>query len=382
MINVAEKLWDTLTGNTRVTLTETERMLVLKDGRFDAILGPGKHRIKRAGILREVHTIDDLTFVSPFREALMRERPDLARDHLTEFRAGPDEVVIVHRDGAPHSVLLPEARVVLWTDAGPWTSQAHAIGETLSVPNAVMRLLVRAGLTNTWQATEVSEGHVGILTVDGVHKGELAPGTHGFWKLGRRVAVKQVDLRHRLHEVTGQEILTRDRVTLRVNLTAGFRVVDAVRAVQSVKDFDEALHRALQLAFRRTLGAMTLDQLLANKVTVDAEAAKTVRAEMAMIGIEVGEIALKDVILPGEMREILNHVVAAEKEAEANVIRRREETNATRSLLNTAKVMAENPVMLRLKELEALENIAGKVERLTVHNGTEGLMTDVVRLRD
>ncbi len=87
-------------------------------------------------------------------------------------------------------------------------------------------------------------------------------------------------------------------------------------------------------------------------------------------------------ILPGEMREILNQVVAVQKEAEANVIRRREETNATRSLLNTAKVMAENPVMLRLKELEALESIAGKVERLTVTNGTEGLLNDLVRLRD
>ena len=75
-------------------------------------------------------------------------------------------------------------------------------------------------------------------------------------------------------------------------------------------------------------------------------------------------------------------MVSAEKQAEANVIRRREETNATRSLLNTARVMAENPVMLRLKELEALETIAGKVERLTVHNGTAGLLNDLVKLRD
>lgn len=116
-------------------------------------------------------------------------------------------------------------------------------------------------------------------------------------------------------------------------------------------------------------------------MTVDAEAAAKVRADMAAIGVEVSDIALKDVILPGEMREILNQVVAVQKEAEANVIRRREETNATRSLLNTAKVMAENPVMLRLKELEALESIAGKVERLTVTNGTEGLLNDLVRLR-
>jgi regulator of protease activity HflC (stomatin/prohibitin superfamily) len=155
-----------------------------------------------------------------------------------------------------------------------------------------------------------------------------------------------------------------------------------LRAVAEVKDFDEALHRALQLAFRKTLGAVTLDALLADKVSVDAEAAGAVRTEMARVGIEVGEIALKDVILPGEMRDILNRVVTAQKEAEANVIRRRDDADATRALLNTAKVMADNPVMLRLKELEALQGIAGKVERLTVHNGTAGLMTDLVRLRD
>ncbi len=167
-----------------------------------------------------------------------------------------------------------------------------------------------------------------------------------------------------------------------MNISADYRVVDPVKAVGTVNDFNEALHNALQLAFRKTLGAVTLDRLLAEKVAVDAEAAESVRTRMAEIGLEVGEIALKDVILPGEMREILTAVVAVEKQAEANVIRRREETNATRSLLNTAKVMAENPVMLRLKELEALETIAGKVERLTVHNGTEGLMTDLLKLRD
>ncbi len=103
---------------------------------------------------------------------------------------------------------------------------------------------------------------------------------------------------------------------------------------------------------------------------------------MAAIGIELGDVALKDVILPGEMRDILNGVVEAEKQAEASVIRRREETNATRALLNTAKLMADNPVMLRLKELEALEGIAGNVDRLTIHNGAQGLMSDLVRLSD
>ena len=193
--------------------------------------------------------------------------------------------------------------------------------------------------------------------------------------------MRLIDLREQAIEVTGQEILTRDRVSIRVNLVAKYRVTDPVAAVSGSKDFVEALYRALQNAFRASLGARSLDEILAKKVTVDAQAAKTVRSEMAALGVEVGEIAMKDVILPGEMRDILNQVVQAEKEAEANVIRRREETSATRSLLNTAKVMEENPVMLRLKELEALEKIADKVQTLTVHNGTQGLLEDLVTLR-
>ena len=137
---------------------------------------------------------------------------------------------------------------------------------------------------------EVAEGHTGLLTVDGVLVDQLALGAHAFWKVGRNVGVKQIDLRQRTHEVTGQEILTKDRVTIRVNLSADYRVIDPVTAVGAVKDFDQALHRALQLAFRKTLGAMTLDRLLAEKVTVDTEAADRVRTQMAGIGIEVGEI--------------------------------------------------------------------------------------------
>lgn len=375
-------LIDRLTGYKRITVTERERVLVLRHGRIDTILRAGEHRLKRRNTLREVHDLARLHFLSPYMRALFRERPDLVQAHLTELLAGPAEVLIVRRDGRIWNVVMPDARMVLWTDAGPWEVERVAVGDTLRVAPDLARRVQRANVADVMTLVTVDEGHVGLLSIDGVFREALQPGAHAFWKAGPAVTVKHVDLRLRTHEVAGQEILTKDRVTIRVNLSAGYRVTDPVKAVTAVRDFDETLHRALQLAFRKTLGALTLDRLLADKTSVDAEAAAAVRAEMAGIGIEVGEIALKDVILPGEMREILTAVVAAEKEAEANVIRRREETNATRSLLNTAKVMAENPVMLRLKELEALESIAGKVERLTVHNGTEGLMTDIVRLRD
>jgi regulator of protease activity HflC (stomatin/prohibitin superfamily) len=237
-------------------------------------------------------------------------------------------------------------------------------------------------LSHAIRVTHVDEGQVAMFYLDGVLMGRLDPGMHALWAVGPKPTARLVDMRQRAHEVSGQEVLTKDRVTIRVNLTAIYRVVDPERAVTVVTDFEETLHRAVQLVFRRRLGALTLDQLLAEKGSVDVTAGETLRSEMAAIGIKVEEIALKDVILPGEIREILNRVVEVEKVAEANVIQRREETNAMRSLLNTAKVMEDNPVMLRLKELEALESIASKVDHLTVHNGTQGLMQDLARLRD
>jgi len=91
-------------------------------------------------------------------------------------------------------------------------------------------------------------------------------------------------------------------------------------------------------------------------------------------------VGVKDVILPGDMKDILNQVVQAEKAAQANIIKRREETAATRALLNTARLMEENPVLLRLKELEALEKITEKVDKLTVFGGLDGVLQDMVKI--
>lgn len=197
---------------------------------------------------------------------------------------------------------------------------------------------------------------------------------YGFWAL-RSPRVELIDLRRQTLEVTGQEILTRDKVTLRVNISAEFQVTDALLAGTLVRSYTDHLYRQLQLAVRQTLGKRTLDEVLAEKVDVDPAAAAAVRADMAALGVTLAGVALKDVVLPGEIREILNQVVAAEKQAQANLIRRREETAATRSLLNTANLMKDNPVLVRLKELETLEKLTEKVGHLTVHGGFETLLT-------
>jgi len=178
-------------------------------------------------------------------------------------------------------------------------------------------------------------------------------------------------------EVAGQEILTRDKVSLRVNLTALWQVTDAVKARATVSNFVDYLYKELQFALREAVGTRTLDELLADKGAIDREVALAT-AELAASGLVVRSVGVKDIILPGEMKTILNQVVEAEKVAQANLIRRREETAATRSLLNTARLMEENPTLMRLKELESLERIAEKVDKITVYDGLQGVMQNMV----
>jgi regulator of protease activity HflC (stomatin/prohibitin superfamily) len=375
---------DTILGRSRVRVKETERVIALYKGQVQAILAPGEHvlRLEPKEMELSRHDIGNPVFTSVYEKALFDRLPEIAASHLTVFRTGDHELALVERDGQIHTVLAPNQKLVVWSEAGPWTKTSFDLSEELAIDSALVRRLARAKKTEFVIPMTVQEGQVGLVFADGAFLRMLEPGLHGYWSIGKLVHVKMVDLRRQPLDVTGQELLTRDKVTIRVNLTAEYRVIDPLKAVVEVKDYADVLYRALQHAFRTMLGTMTLDQILERKAAVTAEAADRIRSDMLAIGIEVTTIELKDVILPGEMRDILNRVVTAEKQAEANVIRRREETNATRSLLNTAKVMAENPIMLRLKELEALESIAGKVERLTIHNGTGGLMNDLVKLRD
>ena len=118
---------------------------------------------------------------------------------------------------------------------------------------------------------------------------------------------------------------------------------------------------------REYVGAIKLDDLLAKKQEVGEYVLSRLKEKGGDFGIEFLYAGLKDVILPGEIKEILNTVLIAEKKAQANVITRREEVASTRSLLNTAKLMEENQTLYRLKELEFLEKICDKIGNVSLN---------------
>jgi regulator of protease activity HflC (stomatin/prohibitin superfamily) len=178
-----------------------------------------------------------------------------------------------------------------------------------------------------------------------------------FWRGVGQVNLRKVDLRETQLEVAGQEILTADKVTLRVSMLVHYRVTDVEKALSLTSDAGQALYRSAQLALRESVGSRPIDRLLSDKETVSSEVREALKARAAELGLELGAVGLRDIILPGEMRTIFNQVIEAEKRAQAELIRRREETAAARSQANTAKLLAENPVLARFKELEMLREI-------------------------
>ena len=131
----------------------------------------------------------------------------------------------------------------------------------------------------------------------------------------------------------------------------------------------------VQLAARQFLSGGTLDELLEGREAMTRFLEEDAMPKALRFGVRIERVGVKDVVLPGEMKVLLNRVIEAEKEAAANVILRREETAATRSLANTARVMAEQPVLLRLKELESMKEIASHIHEVRVVVGADGLKT-------
>jgi regulator of protease activity HflC (stomatin/prohibitin superfamily) len=370
----------------RVTVKDGERALLTRNGRFERVLGPGLHRLfdPTRELSVELSPVVRAEISADRYAVLKSARPEIAAEMFEAVETKADELAIVILDGRPTHLMAPWQTRVFWKVATRVEVERIDIARDPKVAPRHLAMVARE--RNTLVAEHVVENHeAGLLYVEGRFVERLASGRHAFWTSGRKIEVKRLDLRPQAVEITAQEMLTKDRIALRVTLTAFRRIVDPERAVGAVPDVDAWLYRLVQFAIREAVADRTLDEVLSAKNTLDGELRAFVRERIAETGIEVTELGVKDVILPGEIRELVNKVVEAERTAKANLIRRQEETAATRSLLNTARLMEENPLLLRLKELESLERVVEKVGRIDLHagegRGLDALLTSLVRLK-
>ena len=254
----------------------------------------------------------------------------------------------------------------------------------------------------------VRSTHRGLRYVDGRLDGVLEPGRYDLpnksrWTRRPRVDIVLVDMRQREFTIKGQEILTADKVAVRVSIITQFRVVDPVAAIERVAGYEDRLYSDVQLAARRSLASMTIEAILTNRNQLSEDILRDVETIATGYGIEIVRADVKDLAFPGNLQDIMNRVLAAERLAEAQLVEAR--TKAEREALEAnsradaervaaqaraestrvaadadaqakrvraeadadvlnrlaeaAAAYAEHPALLRIRELETLSALAG-----------------------
>ncbi|EHO06276.1 hypothetical protein HMPREF9714_03052 [Myroides odoratimimus CCUG 12901] len=279
-----------------------------------------------------------------------------------------NEVVLVYKNKV-FNVALGAGRHIYWKAATEYSFERYTTDE-LEVNKAIARNIMGKGnMSNFVRMYTVGANEKGLLFVDGQFQEILNAGEYRYWKNDIKVQIILVDIRQQVMDMNGQEILTKDKVQLRINFNLVYQVQDLLNAYVDNKEVEKQMYNVVQLMLREKVGRMSFDELMESKENLSSEILNGVKEEIASLGIEVKNCGIKDIILPGDIREIMNQVLIAEKKAQANMITRREETAATRSLLNTAKLMEENEMLMRLKEMEYIEKIADKVGEISLSGG-------------
>ena len=206
----------------------------------------------------------------------------------------------------------------------------------------------------------------GLKFRDGRFVAVLEPGAYRLARWFAKEEIRTVDLRIRSIVLQGQEMTTLDKVTIRITMLAKLRVIDPQAAMLKVDDYAAQLYGDVQLALRDAVGALELDAAIGQKGRLADAVLAAAKPKALEYGVALVDVGVRDVILPGDMKAILNQVMEARKRAEAALITRREEVAATRSLANTAELLSKNPAMMRLKELEALERVAARGAQIVV----------------
>ncbi|EFL4508850.1 TPA: slipin family protein [Escherichia fergusonii] len=371
----------------KISVRKDQLALLSRNGDYYKVLPAGEHLLPWLNTPEVLLiTLDGSEVPDVLADYLRRFQPDWVERYCVVADLSETEAGALYMDGILLEILPPSTRRLYWRVEDDLTlvrMNTQQVQVQTEVMNAVLQPR-RKGAVKGRDAiltVQVPAWHVGVLKIDGETQALLPPGLTAYWKINHLVEAEVVDTRLQVLEVSGQEILTKDKVNLRINLAANWRYSDVLLAFSQLTKPIDHLYRELQFALREAVGTRMLDELLEDKQVIDDVVSEQVKSRMLPFGMEIASLGVKDIVLPGDMKNILAQLVEAEKSAQANVIRRREETAATRSLLNTAKVMENNPVALRLKELETLERVAERIDNISVFGGLDQVLHGLVNIK-
>lgn len=341
---------------------------LLKNGCFIKTLYCGTyHFIKSLGYEVVVEDMESTLKFNRVPKEILFQQDNVFCEKILHIMIPEGHIGILKENGIAKKVLT-EAEYSYWNVWNRCSVDLLDMREPETANNINKACLSQIPL-KYYKKIEIQPGELGILYYNNQMVKELKTGTYYYWVYSKDVLCRIVDLKIRPLEISGQEILTADRIGVRINLMCTYKVVEPRAMIETIKNLENQVYACVQLIIREYIGRYRLDELLQQKEEISQFIFKRLKEVEGNYFIEFSSAGIKDIILPGEIRDIMNTVLIAEKKAQANVITRREEVASTRSLLNTAKLMDENKTLYKLKEMECLERICAQVGNIQVGGG-------------
>ncbi|MBB6501727.1 slipin family protein [Pedobacter cryoconitis] len=349
----------------RVTVNTNSVGLVYKRKELKRVLTAGSYWL---GFFENIEVYDQSKTFYALTELDVLLLNKTFKDLVNLVEVKDNELVLVYQNGNFKQVLTA-GKYAFWIGLNNYSFVTADLNEYEIAENIDRNTLEKPQLSAYIKVFKVESYETGLMIVDGRLKKTLEPGNYIFWKNSTVIQVLKTDIRQLNMEIAGQEILTKDKAQLRINFSVQYKVTDAIVALLENKEFDKQLYMVIQLALREFIGKMTFDELMENKEKISENVLEISANKASGLGVALMNCGVKDIILPGDIKEIMNQVLIAEKRAQANLITRREETASTRSLLNTAKLMEDNTMLYKLKEMEYVEKIAEKIHTISLSGG-------------
>lgn len=351
----------------KTIIFENMRGALIEGGKFKKLLAPGKYltfgnkKIVTFPIGKEA-----FAGVNVIPLSVMKDDP-LFRSETTSVTVAAGQAVLHIADGAFFEFLTRPGTYYYWNAVCSHSFQTFDTTKGF-VDDALPAEFCNAA-ADTITTIAVPPKMQAALYINKKFVKFLSSGVYRFWKTDPLIEVTNYPVGQTQLDIVGQEILTADKVTLRINCVCDYEIADAERLDAEINRYQDQLYTAVQLALREYVGKHRMDEILESKDELTAFLTRAIKKKGETLYLNILEVAVKDIILPGEIRDIMNTVLVAEKRAQANVISRREEVASTRSLLNTARLMDENETLYKLKQWEYVERICEKVGNINIGGG-------------
>ncbi len=367
-------------------INTNQRAFLYKNWKLEKILSNWKYNISTFFWeykleLQHIATTNPI-FTWQEKDILLSNHKDFVEEYFYKFEISDDEIWVIYKDNNLKYLLKWGQTYLYWKWFGEYRCEKINIKENPEIDLSKyswMRQTIST-LSSLVSLYTINSYEKWVLEIDWKFEKILESWEYLYSNILSNIQLTKYDTRFQTLDISGQEILTKDKISIRVNISVNFLIKDIEIFHKKYAKWFEYIYQKAQFIVRELSSEKKLDEILEAKNDLSKQLVNLLTESLEWSWLEINFVWIKDIILPWDMREIMNKVIEAEKKSQINMIKRRDETATTRSLLNTAKLLEDNPMLVRLKELETLENVIDKIWSVNLSNGIDGLLKDFVKI--